>query len=61
MIDGAITSWALAASRVFKGSVLCSLFIIIYVNEIGFGIVSKTLKFTDDTKLSENVALDPYL
>jgi ribonuclease P/MRP protein subunit RPP40 len=54
-LAGSSSGWASVSSGVPQGSVLGPLLCLIYINDIDNGIVSKILKFADDTKLFRQV------
>src|SRR6218665_3157090 len=57
-IRGAFSEWIDVISGVPQGSVLGPLLFIIFINDIGKRILSKILKFADDTKLCKDVVTE---
>ena len=51
LIRGAPSKWSEVTSGVPQGSVLGPLLFLIYINDLDSGIVSKLVKFADDTKI----------
>ena len=51
LIRGETSKWSELTSGVPQGSVLGLLLFLIYINDLDSGIVSKVVKFADDTKI----------
>ena len=51
LIRGETSKWSEVTSGVPQGSVLGPLLFLIYINDLDSGIVSKLVKFADDTKI----------
>ena len=55
MINGASSSWSEVLNGVPQGSIFGLLLFLIFTNDIYIGIISRLLKFADDTKVFANV------
>ena len=56
VLNGNVSKWLLVLSGVPQGSILGPLLCVIFSNDIDAGIVSKLLKFADDTKMATVVS-----
>ena len=51
VVDGEVSSWKSVLSGVPQGSVLGSILVLVYINDLEDGVTRNILKFADDTKL----------
>ena len=51
VVDGEISNWKSVLRGVPQGSVLGPILLSIYINDLDDDIISKVLKFVDDTKI----------
>ena len=51
VVDGQVSSWKSVLSGVPQGSVLGSILLLLYINDLEEGVTGKLFKFADDTKL----------
>ncbi len=58
VISGTASDWAPVTSGVPQGSVLGSLLLIIYINDIDVGLDYIVSKFADDTKIGNSIITD---
>ena len=56
VLSGQPSSWSNVLSGVPQGSILGPLLFVIFINDIDDGVISKLLKFADDTKIVAKVA-----
>ena len=55
-VNKSYSSWQYVLSGVLLGSVLVPLLFLIYINDLDVGVLSKLVKFADDTKFGRGVA-----
>ena len=58
VINGVSSSWGNVISGIPQGSVLGSLLLFIYINDIDTDLFSKICKFADDAKIGRAVATE---
>ena len=55
VVDGEVSNWKPVLSGVPQGSVLGPILFLIYINDFDDDIISKVLKFADDTKVFRKI------
>jgi hypothetical protein len=56
VLGGQASEWSAVASGVPQGSVLGPILFLVFINDLEDGMLSKVLKFADDTKIYSNVS-----